>query len=249
MVSKAKKPRLNARDKRFVDEYIVDLDPQRAATAAGYSATVARTKAYMWVSNSKTKPLVYEAVQKAMEKRSERTKITADMVLQRYWSIATADANEIMQVRRLCCRHCYGKDHLYQWKDENEYERVCREIEEEAGDKEPKYPSDKGGYGFDPTLSPHAKCPKCFGEGRVDAFFQDTRHLSPAAKMLYAGVKLTQNGMEVKTHDQQAALNQIARHLGMFNDKLMLQGDKENPLVSLLAALPGTTLKPVDEGD
>lgn len=247
MVAKNKKPRLNARDKRFVDEYIIDLDPQRAAVAAGYSATVARTKAYLWVSNSKTKPLVYEAVQKAMEKRSERTKITADMVLQRYWAIATADANEIMQVRRLCCRHCYGKDHLYQWIDEAEYERVCREVEEDAGDKEPQYPSDDGGYDFNPTLSPHAKCPKCFGEGRVDAFFQDTRNLSPAAKMLYAGVKLTQNGMEVKTHDQQAALNQIARHLGMFNDKIMLQGDKENPLQMLLQQLPGALIKPVGD--
>ena len=248
MQNKAKKQRLNARDKRFVDEYIIDLDPQRAAIAAGYSATVARTKAYLWVSNSKTKPLVFDAVQKAMEKRSERTKITADMVLQRYWMMATADPNEIMQVRRLCCRHCYGKDHRYQWKDEAEYERVCNEIREEAGEGEtPDLPSDDGGYGFDPTLSPHAKCPKCFGEGHADAFFQDTRNLSPAAKVLYAGVKLTQNGMEVKTHDQKAALDQIARHLGMFNDKLMLQGDKENPLVSILQQLPGSLIKPVGE--
>jgi phage terminase small subunit len=36
---------LDAREQRFVDEYLIDLDPRRAALAAGYSATMARTKA------------------------------------------------------------------------------------------------------------------------------------------------------------------------------------------------------------
>ena len=38
--------------------------------------------------------------------------------------------------------------------------------------------------------------------------------------MLYAGVKQTREGLEIKMHDQQKALENAARHLGMFQDKL-----------------------------
>lgn len=55
----------------------------------------------------------------------------------------------------------------------------------------------------------------------------------------------------MKTRDQDAALQSIARHLGMFNDKLQLQGDKENPLFTLISDLKAATLRPEadDEGD
>ena len=76
---KAKK--LDYREKVFVNEYLVDLDPNRAAIAAGYSKTMAASKAYQWVSNGKIKPHVFMAVQKAMDKRSEKTEITAEYVL------------------------------------------------------------------------------------------------------------------------------------------------------------------------
>jgi phage terminase small subunit len=72
---------LDARERRFVDEYIIDLDAKRAALVAGYSATMAATKAYQWVSSGQRKPHVYAAVLAAMDKRSKRTEITADRVL------------------------------------------------------------------------------------------------------------------------------------------------------------------------
>ena len=52
-------------------------------------------------------------------------------------------------------------------------------------------------------------------------------------------------------HDQKAALDQVARHLGMFNDKLTLKGDEQNPLKVLLQQLPGALITPVkqDRGD
>ncbi|MDL2401582.1 terminase small subunit [Rhizobium mayense] len=49
--------RLTHREIRFVREYLIDLDPKRAAIEAGYSKTVAASKAYQWVSNGKVKPL------------------------------------------------------------------------------------------------------------------------------------------------------------------------------------------------
>src|SRR3546814_19526090 len=82
---------LDARERRFVEEYLIDLDPKRAAEAAGYRATVAASKAYQWVSNGKVKPHVFEAIRAATEKREKRTEITADRVLQEIAKLAFSD--------------------------------------------------------------------------------------------------------------------------------------------------------------
>ena len=93
----AKKPRqLDRREKQFVAEYLVSLDPQQAALAAQYSKTMARSKAYQWVSNGKVKPHVYAAVEAAMQARAERTEITADRVLRELAAIGFADMGTYM---------------------------------------------------------------------------------------------------------------------------------------------------------
>ena len=48
----------------------------------------------------------------------------------------------------------------------------------------------------------------------------DTRKLSPAALALFAGVKSGKEGLQVLMQSQEQALINVARHLGMFNDKL-----------------------------
>ena len=73
---------LDAREQRFVEEYLLDLDPKRAALEAGYAGTTAASKAYQWVSNIKVKPHVFRAIAEAQAERSERTKIDADWVLE-----------------------------------------------------------------------------------------------------------------------------------------------------------------------
>ncbi|MDL2408725.1 terminase small subunit [Rhizobium calliandrae] len=82
---------LTHREIRFVREYLIDLDPKRAAIEAGYSKTVAASKAYQWVSNGKVKPHVFAAVQSAMKARANRTDITADRVLKELAKIGFAD--------------------------------------------------------------------------------------------------------------------------------------------------------------
>lgn len=75
---------LDAREQLFVGEYLIDLDPKRAAIAAGYAKTTAATKSFGWVSKSEsTKPHVLAAIVAALGERSERTKIDADWVLRR----------------------------------------------------------------------------------------------------------------------------------------------------------------------
>jgi phage terminase small subunit len=49
----------------------------------------------------------------------------------------------------------------------------------------------------------------------------------------------------VQLHDQLKALEMVARRLGMFNDKLTLKGDSNNPLAILIKEFQGNSFKPV----
>ncbi|WP_197024090.1 hypothetical protein [Xanthobacter sp. 126] len=51
---------------------------------------------------------------------------------------------------------------------------------------------------------------------------------------------------KIKIADKRAALVDIGRHLGMFNDSLKLKGDAENPLTLVIQQLQGSAIKPVD---
>ena len=84
---KRKQTELNPKQRRFVEEYLIDLNAKRAATVAGYSAKSAARVGCRLLRV----PLVAEAVHKALEARSRRTHITADRVLREYARIAFAD--------------------------------------------------------------------------------------------------------------------------------------------------------------
>jgi phage terminase small subunit len=164
---------------------------------------------------------------KTMEDAAAATSIvTVQMVLEQWWKIATADPNDIISARKICCRNCHGIDHAFQWIDENEWAlAVARALD--TG-KSP--PDMAGGFGFRLNNAPHAECPQCTGEGITDVFIHDTRYLKGNARHLYAGVKKTRSGVEIVMRDQDAALANIARHLGMFNDRM--PGDANgNPVV------------------
>ena len=83
--------KLTNKETLFVQEYLIDLDVERAALAAGFSKTMAASKAYQWVRNGKVKPQVFEAIGKAFKRREERTEITQDRVLDEYAKLAFLD--------------------------------------------------------------------------------------------------------------------------------------------------------------
>ena len=202
----------------FVREYLVDMNATAAYKRAGYTAqgNAAEAAASRLLSNVK----VAAEIEKAQAALAERTEITQEMVLKRWWDIATADPNDLIQFRRTCCRHCHGVDHEYQWIDAAEYDRALA-LAVAVENADPRtFPKDDGGYGFNKTLPPARDCPKCFGEGTGDVHATDTRHLKGSARLLYAGVKLTKDGFEIKMQDQGKALENVARHLGMFKDKV-----------------------------
>ena len=68
---------INDRQKRYVAEYLIDLNATQAAIRAGYSVKGAHVRGAELLKNRK----VAAAIQKAMTERSERTEITQDYVL------------------------------------------------------------------------------------------------------------------------------------------------------------------------
>lgn len=72
------KPKLTLKQQRFVEEYLVDLNATQAAIRAGYSKKTAQRIG----SENLSKPLVEAAIMNSMDKRSKKTAVTAEMVVE-----------------------------------------------------------------------------------------------------------------------------------------------------------------------
>lgn len=202
---------LTAKESRLVDEFLIDLNGTAAAIRAGYSPKSANQIA----AETLAKPSVAAEVARRQAELAKRTEITQDRVLREFWTVATADPNELVQFRRGACPKCWdlGIDDVEETLEPQPHGGALKRTRKE----EPV-------LGLHLDQDPNPDCPDCGGEGQGRAFIADTRKLSPAAKRLYAGVKVTKNGIEVKMHDQMNALIQVGRHLGMFKDKVEITG-------------------------
>jgi phage terminase small subunit len=69
-------------------------------------------------------------------------------------------------------------------------------------------------------------------------FITDSRKLSAKAAKLYAGVKQTKDGIEIKMRDQDAALANISKYLGMLVDRKELSGPGGGPIPLSATAMP-----------
>jgi phage terminase small subunit len=157
--------KLTDKQKKFIDEYLVDLNATQAAIRAGYKEKAA----YRTGAENLRKPQIQEEIQKRMEERQKRTEITQDMVLQELAAIAFARATDYVSVR----------------------------------------------------------------DGMVQV--KDTDQLSDSQIAAIAGIKETQNGIEVKLGSKEKTLELLGRHLGMWNDKINVEGQVEakNPFADL----------------
>ncbi|MEM9223461.1 MAG: terminase small subunit, partial [Pseudomonadota bacterium] len=70
---------LTPKQRRFVEEYLVDLNATQAAIRAGYSQKTARSIG----QQNLTKLDITHALADAMKERTERTELSADWVIQR----------------------------------------------------------------------------------------------------------------------------------------------------------------------
>lgn len=81
---------LSPKHKRFVVEYLLDLNASAAYLRAGYQSKNPDVDAYKLL----VKPSIQKEIQRAMEDRSSRTKIEADTVLHHLAEIAFSKTEE-----------------------------------------------------------------------------------------------------------------------------------------------------------
>lgn len=87
--------KLTEKQKRFVEEYLIDLNATQAYKRAGYSASndnVAGVEAFKLLKN----PKITDAIQQAKNKRSERTEVTQDRVLKELAKVGFADIKDYL---------------------------------------------------------------------------------------------------------------------------------------------------------
>ncbi|WP_098493319.1 terminase small subunit [Collimonas sp. PA-H2] len=211
---------LPPRTKQFVVEYTKDMNGTQAAIRAGYSAKTANEQAAQHLAKLSIK----QAIDAVMNDRIEQGIFDGDMVISRWVEISQANPNSLTQYRRVNCRYCWGEGHRYQFTPaemEDAKQALADANTKRALDELPELVwGDKGGLGFVGNRDPHPECPECWGEGVGRPFFTDTRKLGRESLPLYAGVKQTKDGLEIQMHNQTDALDKLARHFGLYKDKL-----------------------------
>lgn len=123
--------KLTDKQKKFVDEYLIDLNATQAAIRAGYS----QKNAFKIGSELLQKTTVAEHIGKRMRDRERRTEITQDKVLQELAKIGFSNGSDFAKVVEKV-----GKKPIYDSEgnkiDEEEY--VYKEVEITDTDKLPE---------------------------------------------------------------------------------------------------------------
>lgn len=83
---------MTKKQKRFIEEYLIDLNATQAAIRAGYSPDTAKSIG----SENLTKPDIQARIAKAMAERSRRTGINADRVVMELAKIAFVNASDVI---------------------------------------------------------------------------------------------------------------------------------------------------------
>lgn len=83
---------MTKKQKRFVEEYLIDLNATQAAIRAGYSPDTAKSIG----SENLTKPDIQARIAKAMAERSRRTGVNADRVVMELAKIAFVNASDVI---------------------------------------------------------------------------------------------------------------------------------------------------------
>ena len=85
---------LTEKQKQFCSEYLIDLNATQSAIKAGYSEKTAYSAGQRLLKNVEIQALL----QKSMQKRSKRTEITQDWVLEELRKIASTDGSVYAKV-------------------------------------------------------------------------------------------------------------------------------------------------------
>ena len=88
--------KLTAKQKKFVEEYLIDLNATQAAIRAGYSPDTAKEIG----CENLTKPNIKAEIDKAIAERSRRTGINQDRVLRELAKIAFVNPGDVINLNQ-----------------------------------------------------------------------------------------------------------------------------------------------------
>ena len=101
--------KLTAKQQRFCDEYLIDLNATQAAIRAGYKKSeYTDTNANKLLENTRIK----EAIDKAMAERSKRTGINQDRVLLELAKMAFVNIDDVVDVNTGAVKKKASRDDL-----------------------------------------------------------------------------------------------------------------------------------------
>ena len=90
----ANEKRLTEKQKRFCEEYLVDLNATQAAIRAGYAQRTAYSQGQRLLKNVE----IQSRISELRERQSKRTEITADRVIEELAAIAFTDRSELASI-------------------------------------------------------------------------------------------------------------------------------------------------------
>jgi len=85
---------MNPKQERFCEEYIIDLNATQAAKRAGYSEKTANEQGSQLLAILS----IQERIQELIKERSEKTKITAERVLEELALIGFSDITDLIEI-------------------------------------------------------------------------------------------------------------------------------------------------------
>lgn len=203
---------------------------RRAFNSKGLPTTVA-TEAWKLLQ----RPEVAHIVARYDERIRENLILSAGDVARIWSENIVTDRNDVVQVRRVCCRSCHSTNGEPQFTPAEQSARrkdhemkvrlaLARMPANTPADVKLSVEAamtfdEMGGVGYDQRKPINPECPECFGDGLERVFIPDTRTLSPAARAIYEGAKVTKDGIEVKMSSRADALAQLGRAYGLGGEK------------------------------
>ena len=172
--------RLSAKRKRFVEEYLIDLNATQAAIRAGYSPKTAMTTAYL----TKQEPEVAAEIARRQKELMENLGLSQERVLREYLKLAYANILDFCSVKTERILVGYTKD----GEPISEVKNIVTFRDD-----------------FDELP-----------DSLISAISEISE--SPSA------------GLKIKLHDKQKALDSLAKHLGLFVDRVEMSGKDGGPI-------------------
>ena len=102
----------NDRERRFVEEYMIDLNACAAAQRAGYTYATARNAAEWINPEHPKKPKLRQAIERLMAEQSRRTGVSADRVERELARIGFVNAADVIDVKTGRVRSDASRDDL-----------------------------------------------------------------------------------------------------------------------------------------